>query len=65
MRRELDQRSAVWVNCVERPFTLERNTIEVNTLQISYKTSVFVAVALIERGFICLVFYPVRRESEL
>jgi hypothetical protein len=42
MRTELDRRDAAWVKCAERPYTIHRNSIEVTTFQILYKTIAFV-----------------------
>jgi hypothetical protein len=56
MRTELDRRHAALLKCAERPYTIHRNSIEVTTFQILYKTIAFVDAARIKRELTCVMF---------
>ena len=62
MAQELRKIDAAWVCCRERRFPLERNLLQVSSLQLFYDAIVHIACALLRRGSSCLVFLPGKQE---
>ena len=58
MMRKLAQREAKWIECFERPYTVERYVAVVTSTSEMYSVLVHVTMSLLDRGCTSLVFLP-------
>ena len=58
MKSYLAQREAVWIECFERPYTVERYVAAVTSTSEMYSVVVHLSMSLLRKGLTSLVSFP-------